>query len=751
MTRPSPIRLAPAALAVLSLVLAVPAASAQSPEERVELTKLRDSLATVTDSTALLALERRMIEAAKADRDNPMQHLRLGFVALRLGELGGHSHYDDAASEFQWAIDLQPEWPYAWFGMGLAEYGVGDSQVSLVAGIQAMTGRDALSRSAAAFARSAEVDPAFAEGLVELANTALRQRVNIKLDVALDALRRAGATRAAANPEVLLARGRVEREAGDTDSALAAFRAYRASGVNEGLGALELARTMLQAGDPAGVDVYYTGAASDDPTAVAGYRADLAMIAPDSVLERFDAARGEERTGLLREFWSHRDQAALRTPGERLREHYRRLAYARRNFALASPNRRYDIVERYRSGSKDYDDRGIIYIRHGEPSDRARYAGPGVEPNESWRYERPDGDLLFHFVAREDVQDYKLIESVFDVLGFATALRLEGADADPMGTAAAGQLLDSRTNLSPVYGRLQSAGQAGTAQYLREERAEGRRSIEEGTTTDSYELEFVRELEVDTDVLAVGHDSAGTLAQVAYAIRGSELVPVEIQQGYLYSVRLRFVALDSTGRVVATADTTRHFVARQPVPAHEHLVGRLAVPVPPGTLEYRLAVQQGTDAGLVLPTQELRVGGPARFGLSDLVLGSRTSNLVWQPASGDSVFFNPLGVFRRDDDMELYYEVTGLPAGTPYTARLEVKKGDGGGGFFLTRLFGGGGAAISLEFEDVAAGPVDARQRVLDLDRLKPGRYTLELTVTDSEGRSDRRRHQFELVKGRED
>ncbi len=72
-----------------------------------------------------------------------------------------------------------------------------------------------------------------------------------------------------------------------------------------------------------------------------------------------------------------------------MREHYRRLFYARKNFQLTSLNRHYDIVERYRSGSRDFDDRGIIYIRHGEPSSRASYAAPGLEPNESWRYSRP--------------------------------------------------------------------------------------------------------------------------------------------------------------------------------------------------------------------------------------------------------------------------------------------------------------------------------------------------------------------------
>ena len=78
--------------------------------------------------------------------------------------------------------------------------------------------------------------PAFVRGLVDLANTALRQRVNIKLGVALDALRRAGSTPARDDPEVMLARGRVEREVGDGDSALVAFRGYLEHGPNRGLG-----------------------------------------------------------------------------------------------------------------------------------------------------------------------------------------------------------------------------------------------------------------------------------------------------------------------------------------------------------------------------------------------------------------------------------------------------------------------------------------------------------------------------------
>lgn len=733
-------------IAALALLPLVPL-QAQSVAQRAAVERLRDSVSSVTDTVSLRQLERSVIAQAKANRDSAMLHLRLGFIALRLGELGGGSHFDDAASEFQWSIDLEPDWPYPWYGMGLAEYGIGDSHISFIAGLQQAFGKDALSRSAAAFAKSAQVDPSFARGLVELANTALQQRVNIKLGVALDALRRAASTNATLHPDVLLARGRVEREVGDADSALAAFRQYTAFGDDRGLGLLEVARTRLMMGDLAGQLAYYEGARSDDSVSVAKYRADLALIAPDSVLAAFDTARGGGREALLRRFWTIRDERGLQAPGARLAEHYRRYFYARRNFALASTKRHYDIVERFRSGSRDFDDRGVIYIRQGAPTARAFYNAPGVEPNESWRYSRPDGDLVFHFIAREDVQDFKLVESLFDVLGFSNAVLLGAGDTPQIGSEAE-ELLSSRQKLSPLYARLQAVGSATGERYRAEERRLGRESIRIGTTTDSYLLSFANPLDARIEVLAVGHDSAGPLLQVAYAIRGESLQPVRIGRGYLYAVQLRLTAMDSTGAVVASLDTTRKFVSAEPVPAREHLLGLVAVHVPPGELTYRVAVNQGADAGLVRPTSTVRVVSvrAKQPRVSDIALGSSMARLAWTPAgTADSVSFNPLGFYTRGDTLRAYYEVFGIAPGASYTTQIEVRKGKGGGGL-LRKILGGGGSAIKLRFDDQATAPGAGLHRDVSLERLGPGLYTLMVTVTDAAGNKDQRSAQFEVV-----
>src|SRR5437870_3578462 len=87
------------------------------------------------------------------------------------------------------------------------------------------TAREGLPVQAArALARATQADPSFAQASIDLANTALTQRIQPRLEVALQAVRLAAASTAGRNAGVQLARGRVEREVGEADSSVAGFR-----------------------------------------------------------------------------------------------------------------------------------------------------------------------------------------------------------------------------------------------------------------------------------------------------------------------------------------------------------------------------------------------------------------------------------------------------------------------------------------------------------------------------------------------
>src|SRR3989454_12529144 len=217
-----------------------------------------------------------------------------------------------------------------------------------------------MTKAARAFARAVQADPAFAQPTIDRARPALAQRIQPGLDVALEAVRLAAASPAGRNPRLQLARGRVEREVGDPDSALAAFGAALATGADSGLGLLELARPYYCVNRPAqGWRAYFAGAhAARSPEALALYRADLSVVGGPDEITPFDGFTSPgPRAEWLEHFWRRRDVAEARNPGERLAEHYRRWFYAWREFRLVSRHRHYDITERYRSDQAEFEDR----------------------------------------------------------------------------------------------------------------------------------------------------------------------------------------------------------------------------------------------------------------------------------------------------------------------------------------------------------------------------------------------------------
>ncbi|MFB3131616.1 MAG: tetratricopeptide repeat protein [Rhodothermales bacterium] len=140
----------------------------------------------------------------------------------------------------------------------------------------------------------------------------------------------------------------------------------------------------------------------------------------------------EEYQAFFQAFWVRRNPLPARSPNLRLTEHYRRLLVAERDYAYdgfrlwySNPDRRGDLVfPAAYALNQEFNDKGLIFIRHGEPDDREAQVGGDMEfrtvidntdvygtpaeysysagwrPNESWRYNRPR-QMDFHFVVDE--------------------------------------------------------------------------------------------------------------------------------------------------------------------------------------------------------------------------------------------------------------------------------------------------------------------------------------------------------------
>ena len=715
----------------LLAALAGPAA-AQSPQDRLTLDQFRDSLAVSRDTTAL----RTLFHALARRNDDPMSALKAGCVALRRTALGADRDASDARDVLRRLTAREPGWPYAWHALADAEMRRAEWQRADSLELGNRVGTGTLERALAHERRALAADPTFAPAALTLASLALGLRDTAFYTDARDALRRADGAGATPSADLLLARGRLERAAGDEDSAAAVFArgAAGAPGTAAELARLELARTRLAVGTEGGDSAYYAGASSGDGAVIAAYRADLAPIAAETDLARFDGLRGAARAAWLHRFWTDRDHAELRADGERIREHYRRLLYARRHFALTVARRFYGARDAYRSGSEELDDRGVIYVRHGEPGTRLKPFVFGLMPNETWRYGRADGDLLFHFSAGYDesgggdLYDYRLVESVLD---------LRGASGAPWD-----QLLLSRQSLSPMYGRMLNWGPYGAARARGQERGIGRASIDYGTTTDSYELQYARRLTAFADLVAVGEQDGLPLAHFVFAIAAPETTPTPAPNGgVVYPVRVRLVALDGAEHAVARVDTAFDIHLGRALERGEYLIGRAELAIPAGGWSWRAAIEQRDDAGLVLPRDTIRVAPVAPgLALSDLALGIRAASARWPVTPADTVLLTPFTLFPERSEVELYYEARGAVPGASYRHRVAVYRVKGGGRLESRPV-------VALGFQEPAGAPLVRAHRTLQLGKLKPGRYVVEVELSGAGGPAQSRRREILVVK----
>ncbi|MGE0347430.1 MAG: hypothetical protein AB7P61_14995 [Gemmatimonadales bacterium] len=179
-----------------------------------------------------------------------------------------------------------------------------------------------------------------------------------------------------------------------------------------------MARAQLRGGDLADGYATYLAASTRaaTPEEWAIFARDLSWIASPGELKAWEAtSSAADRTAFLRTFWSERDARDDLPEGGRLAEQVRRLDIAMVRYRIA-PRRGVAPVMRASAGAdqglfgtvygadsplRDYapaqgmlDDRGVIFVRHGEPDAITIAAGNRLE---SWTYEIEGHARTVHF------------------------------------------------------------------------------------------------------------------------------------------------------------------------------------------------------------------------------------------------------------------------------------------------------------------------------------------------------------------
>lgn len=685
---------------MLALITVLPTASAHA--QRPDGARVQDSLESIVDVAELRRLARA---EPRNDADALVAH---GLTALRLFSRTGDE--DDARlaeRSFERAVELAPRNAWAHYGYGAALARIPRAQIPPPR-LQAPTGFladdvllgalgiDARTRGRNALLRALRLDPAHTEAALTLLHLGLERRDD-------EAIRAAGTAlsltlqRGDASESELLALAHAATAIGDAATAVqAAERAADVAAPSPAAlrtHALALLRTPDRR--DAGARAYFDAIGAADSITVAHYYDDVRHIAEPRESALFNVLSVEEQRAWLRDFWTMRAALSGVTPAARIAEHYQRLSFVEQHFPrrrwAGVPPRAALIWERDRG--MPYDDRGIIYLRHGEPDEAVRsHRGRNV----TWVYRGPDGDpQLFNF-SGDGYADYVLLYEV------------------PCNESWLRERVEYSVKLRHLLARCSGPRRRWTSLEIR-------RYVRVALVTDTDYPTFSEPL---------------PFAHQLYNFRAPDgstelLAAIGIEDPGVERVRVSFVAADTIFDRFGTVDTVLTLAPGTEVDdgRREAALSLTAHAVPFGI--YRLFVRNAADS-----TQgewygngiRLRDFGGPLLHISDLVLASPDVAPTHQ--RGDT----RIALSTRNEfpggRVRLFYELYNLPAEARYVTEITITEPGGGIGRAIGRLFGADDP-VRLRFEEHATPETDGVVRVVRdvVASLPAGDYELRVIV----------------------
>jgi hypothetical protein len=376
---------------------------------------------------------------------------------------------------------------------------------------------------------------------------------------------------------------------------------------------------------------------------------------------------------------------------------------------------------RWTKTSGSYDDRGVIFIRHGDPE---RTLGePPLSSYIVWSYTDATGDPLTYHFQRSDQggssKDYLLMRDLPCAL-------------DPSVAS-----FDQR--LAPL-----TRGRCDPLE-VRSISAEINRDAERALRSDSHLAGFDTALPFHFDWYTF-RAPAGTEVLVAVGVPLDQLPPglsaLRMQLSVVDTMRM---AIANTSRITAQLPDDLDAAARTP---HGILRTHLGMTMAAGPRVFRIDVRDAAN-----PRTGAIYGGDMplpdysgdRLMVSDVMLAEQSDS--GSVIRGDSrLALSPTQVFRNGE-FRVYYEIYNMTAGTPFTTELTIEPLASGGLRDRLRQLFGGEDAVRLSYDDVAAPDASGTfHQVRDVTApFREGAWLLRMTVTTADGATITRERRFTI------
>ena len=498
------------------------------------------------------------------------------------------------------------------------------------------------------------------------------------------------------------------------------------------------------------VAAFRSACASGDSLTLEGLWVDLRGLATRAEIAEWESRPTATRCAFLAQLVADRALRAGVTSEERLTEHYRRLARAREDWDLASPRVQGGAAELYgRHPDLEYDDRGLVYVRMGEP-DEIAFAYAGVEGDmghrvEGWRYDRPEGRRVFFFapVTRlgTGLRDYRLLDALWRAMGTWNA-------AEPIDflsripTAPLRNLYLSFQGLDPAYAslayRTQTQSPAGLQSELSDERKATLANVAYVVDSIPDAPDLDPALRFSWERLRFFNPASGeTVAWLLAAARAGDLESAPAADGgRVYRVEVG--ASIQRGTAVTVESATTELVSRRSLEDDDAVIGRLPVTLGPGIHPFTLVVrdlgEEPAERGNWTRGSVTALSQSNLPEISDLAVAADSGG-AWTRDGVTFLAITPSHVTTPGGELHLYFEVYGMRDGTPYEVEIRaVPERDANLIWAITPS----DLAYRASFDSAMPGTsgISPHHIRLDLSDTADGAYVLGVRVTDrSSGR----------------
>jgi len=599
----------------------------------------------------------RLIQLVRHDRSNTAALADLGMTLIQ------YDYVDSAETVFNTLFRLDSDNAVGRDGMGLVYFRKGRSAIILYESLKRALGRDNYSKAVAEFRQALQIDPEMHIARYHMAETYLARDGGGDHERAVETMNELIRLEPGF-PGAHYLLGRIYYEMEDYPQAERELLEQISIDPGHGPANIYLAYTYFHIDKYQKVtDLYMTGLENlKDVTILEDIYIHMAPIFNKDENNEYFQRTLNDRGGYIAEFWRKKDPNVLTRDNERLIEHLERLDHVRNIYS--------------QKNFRGYDDRGLIYLKYGEPDVKRTDFGRGenVNDNESWLYSSISKYLAFDFVSNGGI--YRLVPN----LSYAS---------HPPSAAVARRLYNERIDLGGIYAEIGGKASIASEQFLSDLSLFNIYKDEAVAKAPAENLKYsvsAIPIHFPMNLTQFIGSNGKTAVEVYYGIPLDQLDFAGIETGYKSNVLTHMVILDTNYVRLDEMNRTKTINLR----SMDEITSRFSIgseylELDPGSylFGFELKQQNPPRLGLYQFNLPVRDFSSTDLMISDLRASSESDQFRVVPiASREELSLNPypFSSINRQLQLLLYFEVYNLSYGpddrTSYKVEYSIRNQD---------------------------------------------------------------------------